>query len=118
MWYDNVLLLFSLIGFQSYELLSEMGLLIIITVVIIIVIISITIIIIMFWFGSLGPTQVPCKNECYCMDGFNAITVSKAITIYFSNGRNVLFPQVIYFQWTAKHFATVFSQLLVFFNEQ
>lgn len=31
----------------------------------------------------------------------DTLTVSQAITIHSSNGRNVLFPQVIYFKWTA-----------------
>lgn len=50
---------FSFIGFQSYELLSEIGLE---GVLIIITSLNIILLVTVFLFGSDHPAQVPCKE--------------------------------------------------------
>lgn len=95
MW--MLLLSFPLIGFQSYELLSEVFWLLSLSSCI------------MGQFGFDRSAQVPWK-KCYWK---KYVKWSKAITKYFCNGINVLFPQVIYFKWTANIFSVCLLSLFI-----
>lgn len=108
------LLPFSLIGFQSYELLSG----IVLITIAIVVSRSIIVLVRLFLFGLDHSAQVPWKEVL--ANGWretdDTLTVSKAITTYSCNGRNVLFPQLIYFKWTEKVVVALLSLWLFLMN--
>lgn len=93
MW---ALLSFSFIDFHSYELLTQIGLSVL-KMTVFIMSHYIIALVRLFLFGLDHMAQVP--YEWRGTD--DTLTVSKAITMNSCNGRNVLFPQVIYFKWTA-----------------
>lgn len=87
---------FSFIGFQSYELLSEIGLE---GVLIIITSLNIILLVTAFLFSSDHSAQVPCKEVLLYgwRETNDTYTVSKAITLFACNGRNAFIPTTYLF---------------------